>query len=257
MTQISLKSCHLCHLRLDNCIYFLTGISQAIGLAWPFDEKPRGRAGSVWDFSSAWSRSHKMSSMSSSPIDKRIMSGVMPPARCSSSLSCWCVVLAGWITSDLASPTLARWLNRFRLSMKFAACQRGVRRSRLDAEREHRACALRQILLRQRVVWAGGQGRVLHPAHRRCCARNSATAFAFATCRSMRMPERLQPLQEQERVERAERRAHVAQSLHARLDDVGDVAEGFRRSACRDSPCAARSGRGSCPCPSRTCRCRR
>src|ERR1051326_2125406 len=42
-----------------------------------------------------WSRSHKMSSIFSIPIDTRIRSGVTPPASWSSSESCWCVVLAG------------------------------------------------------------------------------------------------------------------------------------------------------------------
>ena len=45
------------------------------------------------------------------PTDSRTISGVTPVARCSSSLSCWCVVEAGWITSDLASPMLASRLN--------------------------------------------------------------------------------------------------------------------------------------------------
>ena len=34
----------------------------------------------------------------------RMRSGVTPEASCSSSVSCWCVVDAGWITSVLASP---------------------------------------------------------------------------------------------------------------------------------------------------------
>jgi hypothetical protein len=37
--------------------------------------------------------------------------------------------------------------------------------------------------------------------------------------------QRLQPLQEQEGVERAERRANVPQQLHARLDDERHVAQ--------------------------------
>lgn len=67
----------------------------------------------------------------------RIKSGVTPEASCSCSLSCWWVVVAGWITSVLASPynnvskrvycpmqgqwndyipTLAKWLASLRLS---------------------------------------------------------------------------------------------------------------------------------------------
>ena len=40
--------------------------------------------------------------------------------------------------------------------------------------------------------------------------------------------QRLDPLQEQKRVERAQAGAHVAQAFHPRLDDVGDVPEGLR-----------------------------
>ena len=48
----------------------------------------------------------------------RIRSGLTPAAICSSSVICWCVVLAGWMTSVLASPTLARCEISSRLSMK-------------------------------------------------------------------------------------------------------------------------------------------
>jgi len=44
---------------------------------------------------SACSRSHRMSSIDSIPIDRRIISGSTPAARCSSSDSCRCVVDAG------------------------------------------------------------------------------------------------------------------------------------------------------------------
>src|SRR5437588_401595 len=43
----------------------------------------------------AWSRSHRISSMFSMPTERRIRSGVTPPANWSTSESCWCVVLAG------------------------------------------------------------------------------------------------------------------------------------------------------------------
>ena len=56
----------------------------------------------------ACSKSALMSSMCSSPTETRTMVGVTPADACSSSLSCWWVVDAGWITRVLASPTLAR-----------------------------------------------------------------------------------------------------------------------------------------------------
>lgn len=65
-----------------------------------------------------WSRSSLMSSMCSMPTLRRMRSLVTPDASCSSSLSCWWVVEAGWMTSVLASPTLARLDASFKLSTK-------------------------------------------------------------------------------------------------------------------------------------------
>ena len=53
-------------------------------------------------------KSALMSSMCSMPTDTRTRSLLTPEASCSASVSCWWVVLAGWITRVLASPTLAR-----------------------------------------------------------------------------------------------------------------------------------------------------
>ena len=49
-----------------------------------------------------------MSSIDSSPTDNRTMSDVTPAAFCCSASSCRWVVEAGWMTSERASPTLAR-----------------------------------------------------------------------------------------------------------------------------------------------------
>ena len=49
-----------------------------------------------------------MSSTCSRPMERRISSGRTPPFLRSSSESCECVVDAGCMTSDFASPTLAR-----------------------------------------------------------------------------------------------------------------------------------------------------
>src|SRR5579885_2664324 len=57
----------------------------------------------------AWSRSSIRSSTVSRPMERRMKSGVTPVSYCSSGVSCEWVVLAGWMISDLASPTLARW----------------------------------------------------------------------------------------------------------------------------------------------------
>ena len=58
--------------------------------------------------SMARSRSATTSAGSSMPTERHTRSGVTPASRCSSSLSCWWVVLAGWTISVFASPTFAR-----------------------------------------------------------------------------------------------------------------------------------------------------
>src|SRR3546814_1232234 len=52
------------------------------------------------------------------------MSSPTPDAWSCSAVICWCVVLAGWITSVLASPTLARCEARRQASMNFAPALR-------------------------------------------------------------------------------------------------------------------------------------
>ena len=45
------------------------------------------------------------------PTDRRTKSSVTPVVTCSSGVSCECVVEAGWIASDFASPMFARCEN--------------------------------------------------------------------------------------------------------------------------------------------------
>ena len=66
---------------------------------------------------SACSRSAMRSSTCSSPTDSRMRSGVTPVEACSSGSSCECVVEAGWMISDFASPTLASSEKIWTLSM--------------------------------------------------------------------------------------------------------------------------------------------
>ena len=95
-----------------------------------------------------------------------------------------------------------------------------------DAEGEHRARALGQVLLRQRVMGAGLQGPRRTPRRpsdagsgiRRPCS-------AFATCRSIRTCKRLDAGDREERVHRRERRAEIAQRHRAGLDGEGEIAE--------------------------------
>ena len=59
---------------------------------------------------------------------------VMPAFPSASSLIRKWVVLAGWITSDRQSPTLARWLNSFRASMNVLPCSRSPFMSKLKTD---------------------------------------------------------------------------------------------------------------------------
>mmetsp|Transcript_6441 Transcript_6441/g.26462 ORF Transcript_6441/g.26462 Transcript_6441/m.26462 type:complete len:358 (-) Transcript_6441:170-1243(-) len=69
-------------------------------------------------------RSSIRSAGSSRPMDRRMVPGPMPAWRsAASSMRKW-VVLAGWMTSDFASPTLARCENSFSDSMKARPCSR-------------------------------------------------------------------------------------------------------------------------------------
>jgi hypothetical protein len=52
-----------------------------------------------------------MSSMLSSPTERRTSPGVTPAVSCCSGVSCAWVVDAGWMTRLRTSPMLARWLN--------------------------------------------------------------------------------------------------------------------------------------------------
>ena len=58
------------------------------------------------------------SSICSVPIESLMVFGFMPCSRSSDSVSCECVVEAGWITSDFTSATFASSENISRLSIK-------------------------------------------------------------------------------------------------------------------------------------------
>ena len=60
--------------------------------------------------------------MPSMPTDRRTKSGVTPVEICCASSSCWCVVVAGWMARDLASPMFARWLEELKVIDEFAPC---------------------------------------------------------------------------------------------------------------------------------------
>ena len=107
-------------------------------------------------------------------------------------------------------------------------------------EREHRAGAARQILVDQRPVAARRQGGVGHV--RRQGVRREVTRHGAGVLDMPRHPQRqrLEPLQEQEGVERAHRRTEVAQGLGAQLHQVAVGAEGLVELQARGTPATAR-----------------
>ena len=151
-----------------------------------------------------------------------------PVASCSSADSCECVVDAGWITRLRTSPMLATWLcsssastNRLPASSPPSISNA----STAPAPRGAYFCA-------QLVPRAGRQAGVVHRlAPRRAPRATRRPPAALATCRSMRRLSVSRPWAMQERVERRDRRAEVAQQLHARLEDVRQVGAERRADA--------------------------
>src|SRR5690349_5567781 len=97
----------------------------------------------------------------------------------------------------------------------------------LDAECEERSRALRQVLLCERVIAALGQAGVVHPRDLRMVAQEFSHPHRVGDMPIHAHRQRLQPLQQQPRVERRDRRAEDAQHLHARLHGEAEVAEGL------------------------------
>ena len=162
-----------------------------------------------------------MSSRSSSPTLRRTSSG-STPAACSASSESWrCVVEAGWMTSVRVSPTLAR--------CEHSSTRSDERLARLapaaQAEREHRARALRQVARGQRVTGVVGQPGVAHPAHARVRRQPLRDRLRVGDVRVHPQRQRLHPLQQQERVEGGEHAAEVAQPLDAQLGAEAVLAE--------------------------------
>ena len=114
--------------------------------------------------SSAWSMSHRMSSSVSRPTDRRIMSGVTPAARCSSSSSWRCVVDAGMDHQRLGVADVGEVATGTApLSMNVAA---GAASAALDAEGHDAARAPRQVSPRAAREYRLAAGRVVDPFDR-------------------------------------------------------------------------------------------
>src|SRR5204863_2834088 len=101
------------------------------------------------------SRSQIRSSIDSVPTDSRMVPGPTPAARSSSSLSCRCVVLAGWMMRLLESPTLARCDHNVTPRMKYSPAVRPRRHSNENTAPAPRGRYLSDSA-RQRLAWRPG-----------------------------------------------------------------------------------------------------
>jgi hypothetical protein len=110
-----------------------------------------------------------------------------------------------------ASPTLARWEKTCSASTKRRPC----RAVAFQVEAEHRTGAARQQPLRQRVIGVLGRPGCATRATIGCADRNCATVGALSTWRCHAQRQRLDALQDLERVHRAHAGAEVAQALAA------------------------------------------
>ena len=142
-------------------------------------------------------------------------------ATSASSDSCWWVVLAGWITSVRTSPMLARWLHSSTDSMK----RRPASRRRATPNENTAPGPERQVALGPLVVGMVGQAGPAHPRHRRVGAEELGDGAGVGDVGVHPLRQRLHALQQQEGVERRQRRADVAQLLGAQPRAEGVLAE--------------------------------
>ena len=136
---------------------------------------------------------------------------------------CWWVVVAGWMISDFASPTFARRLNSFTLLISAAA---GVAAA-ANAEGEHAAEAAGEVPRGVGVGRVRRESRVADPGHPLVLLQPVGHGKRVLGVALDSERERLEALQEEKRVERAQRGAGVAEALHPELDDEGEVADGL------------------------------
>ena len=158
-----------------------------------------------------------MSAASSIPIDKRIRSSPMPASASAAASNCAWVVEAGWITSVLASPTLARWLANVRLSINRAAASRPPR----NPECDNRAGPARHEPSGEIGVGMVGERGMAHPRDRLICAERGEDRQGIADMPVHSGSERFDARQNGGGARRRQRRAKVAQSLDAGPRDEG------------------------------------
>ena len=193
--------------------------------------------------------------MCSIPTRRRTVSWVTPAASSSSSLSWLCVVDALWMASDFASPMFARWLkSSSALDERCARRRRRPRCRRSGSRRSRRGgCARRPRGTRRPRARGSAPSR---PAGGRPGAGDGQRVLAVALHPQR---QRLDALQEQERVERRDRGAGVAQQHGPHAADVGGGPERVGPDDAVVARVGLRQARGSGrrARPSRTCRRRR
>ena len=169
-----------------------------------------------------WSRSARMSSIDSRPTLSRTCEGVTPDAACSSGDSWLCVVVAGWITrlrgvTDVGDVAV----QRERLDELLAGFDTAD-----DVERDDRPEALALAVDAGAVVpRARLEARVRDGLDLIVGVEVLADPLRVLPVTVHAQAQRLEPLQEQERIERRDRHAHVAQHLDTRLEDERAVPE--------------------------------
>ena len=156
-------------------------------------------------------------------MHSRTRSGVTPVAACSCSVSWECVVVAGWIakTADVADiREMAEKLEALdeAASGFFAA---------LDAESEDRAAASGKVARLACMPGAGGESGVTHPLDLVACFEPFGHGKGVGDVPLHPDTEGLEALEEEERVQRRDRRADIAQVLKACFQDVLGRTERF------------------------------
>src|SRR5262249_27359761 len=102
---------------------------------------------------------------------------------------------------------------------------RSRRKAALDPEGQERAGAAAEILLRQRVVRAVREASIAHPVDATVTAKEFGDLARVLDVALDPQRHRLDPLQQQERIERREHRAGVALIDAASARGVGSLAE--------------------------------
>ena len=133
------------------------------------------------------------------------------------------MVLAGWMIRLFASPTFASRLKILTLSIS----RRPASAPPLTPNVEDAAVAALEVARRGLVGRVGLEARVADPLDLGAVLEPAGDREGVLAVALDAQRQRLEALEEQERVERAERGADVAEPLDAQLEDEREVAEGL------------------------------